>query len=135
LLQTLQTSRQFIKYFPVRKRIPNQLNINDASLIQSTVNKAIEQHKEHHLQRHQIVNNESSKDTPWLNNTGWKRRFADMDMAKLVAMTRLELMEEELWLKDVERQVCQMVEDAYLGMSLLMSLMKVFWTVNDVDGG
>ena len=91
---------------------------DDFLLIQSTVNQAIEQHKERHLQRHQIVNNKSEKDTPWLNNTGWKRRFADMDMAKLTAMTRLELADEELWLKDIEEQVCQMIEDAYLGTAL-----------------
>ena len=59
-----------------------------ARLIPSTVDQGIEQHKERHLQLHQIVNDESEKDTPWLNHTGWKRRFADMDMAKLVAMTR-----------------------------------------------
>ena len=61
-----------------------------------------------------------------MNYTGWKRRFADMDMAKLVAMTQLELVDEELWMKDVERQVCQMIEDAYLGISLLILLMKEY---------
>jgi hypothetical protein len=133
--QTLQQSRNHIKYFPVRETCSNSHVNNATSLIQSTVNQAIQQHKEHHLQRHQIVNNESGKDTPWLNNTGWKRRFADMDMVKLVAMSRLELVDEEIWLKDVEQQVCQMIEDAYLGKSLLTLLTKVFLTVNDVDGG
>jgi hypothetical protein len=113
----------------------NYLNNDDASLIQSTVDKAVEQHKKHHLQLHQIIDNESEKDSPWLNNTGWKRRFADMDMAKLTAMTQLKLVDEEIWLKDLEQQVCQMIENAYLGISLLMLLMKVFLTVNSVDGG
>lgn len=39
-------------------------------------------------------------------------------MSKLVAMTRLELADEELWLKDVERQVCEMIKNTYLGTSL-----------------
>jgi len=79
---------------------------------------AIEQNKERYLQRHQVVNNESGKDTPWLNYTGWKRQFVEMDMTELVRMTRLELADEELWLKDVGQQVCQMIENAYLGISL-----------------
>jgi len=53
----------------------------------------------------------------------------------LVRMTRLELADEDLWLKEVERQVCQMIEDAYLGISLSTLLTKVYSTVNDVDGG
>ena len=113
-VQTLQRGPNHIKYFPVRR---TRQNFSDATLIQSTVTKAVEQHKERHLQRHQMVNNESTKDTPWLNYTGWKRQFADMDMTGLVRMTRLELVDEELWLKEVERQVCLMIENAYLGIS------------------
>jgi len=108
-VQTLQKGPKHVKYFPVRRT-----NINDDTLlIQSTVDRAIEQYKERHLQRNQIINSESGKDSPWLNYTGWKRQFVDMDMAALVRMTRLELADEDLWLKEVERQVCQMIEDAY----------------------
>ena len=115
--QTAQTLHyNYIKYFPVRKTSPNSSIDDDTSLIQSMIDKANKQHQEQHLQRHQIVNDESGKDTPWLNYTGWKRRFADMDMAKLVAMTQLMIEDDELWLKDVSSQVCQMIEDAYMGI-------------------
>jgi hypothetical protein len=116
-VQTLQQNRS--KYFSVRK--PHSSSINDiaVSLIQSTINKGNEQDKECHFHRHRTISNNDGKESPWLNYTGWKRQFADADMAKLVAMTRLELADEELWLKDVGCQVCKMIENAYLGTLLM----------------
>ena len=115
--QTLQSNNKDIKYFPVRKMRPTSLTDDDASLIQSMIDKAKKQHQQQYLQRHQIINDETGKDTPWLNYTGWKRMFAGVDMTKLVEMTRLAIADDERWLKDVEGQVCQMIEDAYLGIT------------------
>ena len=119
LIQTLQITKPCIRYFPVRRICPDTVVPDQISLIQSTINKANEQDKERHFQRHQSIIDKGGKDTPWLNYTGWKRQFAETDMAKLIAMTRLELADEEIWLKNVGRQVCEMIENAYLGTSTL----------------
>ena len=115
--QTAQTlHHNHIKYFPVRNTHPNSSIDDDTSLIRSMIDKAKKRHQEQHLQRHQIINDETGKDTPWLNYTGWKRMFANADMSKLIGMTQLTIEDDELWLKDVASQVCQMIEDAYMGI-------------------
>jgi len=123
IMQTVQTfQRKPIKYFPVRRIDSNSIVSDTTLLIQVIIDKANKQDKEHHLQRYQNISDNSRKDTPWLNYTGWKRQFADKNMAKLVAMTQLELADEELWLKNVGQQVCEMIENAYLG--ILFSINK-----------
>jgi len=119
--QTAQTfQRNPAKYFPVQRTHSNSIVNDTTSLIQSTINKGNEQDKERHFQRHQTMSDKGGKNTPWLNYTGWKRQFVDMDMTALVTMTRLELADEELWLKNVGRQVCEMIENAYLGILLMV---------------
>jgi hypothetical protein len=117
-VQTLQQNRKQIKYFPVRKPHLDSSAIDNVSLIRGLIDEAKEQYKKRHLERHLIVNDESGKDSPWLNHTRWKRMFTNIDMTKLVAMTQLAIADEEVWLGDMERQVSQTIEDAYLGTSL-----------------
>jgi len=109
--------RKLIKYFLVTEDEDRPPVMSEKhTLIRLALERGKEQDKVRNIDRHKIVNDESGKDTPWLNHTGWKRRFAGQDMSQLVQMISLDIRDEESWLKDVESQVCQMVELAYGGI-------------------
>jgi hypothetical protein len=90
-------------------------------LISDMLTTAKQRDEERHLERHRINNNESTKDTPWLNRTGWKRMFADRDMKMLVEKTSESLGPGEEPLKELSTIVTDMIEEGYQGSCQLIN--------------
>lgn len=67
------------------------------------------------LQRHKIINDESTKDTPWLNHMGWKRMYAGTDMSDLVPATNEQLSPGEESFKCLRNIIHDMIEEDYQG--------------------
>ena len=116
LLQTLHNAKQLVKYFPVRKPVGPQPITGLDSRIQATLATAKTQDHERHLHRHRIYNQETGKDTPWIQYTGWKRVFDNCDMIEWRKLIDLELApgEEEIY-KSVNNKVMEILEHAYKG--------------------
>jgi hypothetical protein len=116
--QSVQTIFSYpnIKYFPVRTT-PTKPVTSDRldDLISDMLTTAKQRDEDRHLERHRINNNESTKDTPWLNRTGWKRMFADRDMKVLVEKTSESLGPGEESLKELSTIVTDMIEEGYQG--------------------
>jgi hypothetical protein len=117
-MQTLQSSKQFIKYFPVRRVNPALRPTQRDALIRATLQSAKEQNRQRHQQRHYIHNTEDGRDTPWIQYTGWKRRFEGCNMEEWVKLIDLELGlgEEEIY-ASLHKKVVDMLEHAYAGNS------------------
>jgi hypothetical protein len=118
-IQTLHTSQRLIKYFPVRiihHTFQSATEIN--GLIKATLQTAKEQTRQRHVQRYYIQNEETGKDTPWIQYTGWKRRFEGCNMEDWVKLIDLELGsgEEEIY-ASLHKKVVEMLEHAYAGNS------------------
>jgi len=118
-MQTLQASRQLIKYFPVHESTADsdtQTTAEIDQLIQSTLASAETQENLRHLQRHHIYNEETGKDSPWIQFTGWQRRFNNCDMSEWAKLIELKLAsgEEEVY-GSVNKKVVEMIEQAYSG--------------------
>ena len=111
-----------IKYFPVRTTSINPVTsdqLND--LISDMLMMQAQRDEDRHLERHRINNNESTKDTPWLNRTGWKRMFADRDMKMLVEKTSENLGAGEEPLKELSTIITGMIEEGYQGSHRLIN--------------
>lgn len=122
--QSIQTifPRPNIKYFPVKTTSTNPVTSDRLDhLISDMLTTAKERDEERHLERHRINNNESTKDTPWLNRTGWKRMFADRDMKMLVEKTSESLGAGEEPLKELSVIVTDMIEEGYQGSRQLIN--------------
>lgn len=122
--QSIQTifPRPNIKYFPVKTTSTNPVTSDRLDhLISDMLTTAKERDEERHLERHRINNNESTKDTPWLNRTGWKRMFADRDMKMLVEKTSESLGAGEEPLKELSTIVADMIEEGYQGSGQLIN--------------
>lgn len=78
---------------------------------------------DYRLQRHKIINDESTKDTPWLNRTGWKRMFDGQDMSDLVPVTDEKLSPEEESFKCLRNIIHNMIEEDYQGDSSYSTLL------------
>jgi len=123
-MQTLNNSKRLVKYFPVCKTVPpTQSAMERQALIKATLKFAKEQNHQRHLQRHYIQNSEDGKDTPWIQYTGWKRRFEGCNMEDWVKLIDLELGlgEEEIY-ASLHKKVVQMLELSYAGNLLSDSL-------------
>jgi hypothetical protein len=75
---------------------------------------------EYRLQRHKITNDESTKDTPWLNRTDWKRMYAGVDMSDLVPATDEQLSPDEESFKCLRNIIHDMIEEDYQGFRLVL---------------
>jgi Orsellinic acid/F9775 biosynthesis cluster protein D len=116
--QTLSSNKQQKKYFPVTLNPETGVvATSTVGLIHRTLLLANDQDKTHHLARHDIEHGENSKDTPWLTRTGWKRQFGGQNMSTLAALISLKMREDEIWLQDIQRLTCQVIENCYLGIS------------------
>jgi len=82
---------------------------------------AKQQDEDRHLERHRVKNNKSTKDTPWVNRTGWKRMFDDRDMKLLVEKTSESLGEGEEPLKELSTIVVDIIEEGYQGQFLRLN--------------
>ena len=103
-----------IKYFPVRTTSSNPVTSNQLNrLISDMLTAAKQCDEDRHLERHRIHNDESTKDTPWLNRTGWKRMFVDRDMKTLVEKTSETLGDGEEPLKELSAIIVDMIEEGY----------------------
>ena len=66
-LQSLQVSKELIKYFPVRTTAPVAQSVTERQeVIKATLKTVKDQNHQRHLQRHYIQNSEDGKDTPWI---------------------------------------------------------------------
>lgn len=111
-----------INYFPIRKVGTNPVTSDRLDdLISDMLTTAKQRDEDRHLERHRINNNESTKDTPWLNRTGWKRMFADRDMKMLVEKTSESLGPGEEPLKELSTIVTDMIEEGYQGSCQLIN--------------
>jgi len=122
--QSVQTifAQPNVKYFPVRKVATKPVTSDRLDdLISDILTTAKQRDEERHLERHRINNNESTKDTPWLNRTGWKRMFADRDMKMLVEKTSESLGAGEEPLKELSVIVTDMIEEGYQGSRQLIN--------------
>jgi hypothetical protein len=105
-----------IKYFPIRTTSMKPVTFDRLDdLISDMLTTAKQRDEDRHLERHRINNNESTKDTPWLNWTGWKRMFADRDMKVLMEKTSESLGSGEESLKELSTIVTDMIEEGYQG--------------------
>ena len=123
-LQSLQVSKELIKYFPVRTTAPVAQSVTERQeVIKATLKTVKDQNHQRHLQRHYIQNSEDGKDTPWIQYTGWKRRFEGCNMENWVKLIDLELGlgEEEIY-ASLHKKVVQMLELSYAGNSLSDSI-------------
>src|SRR5437762_12984072 len=108
--------RPNIKYFAVKTISTNSVTSNQLDHLISDMLTVQAQHDEdRHLERHRIHNNESTKDTSWLNHTGWKRIFVDRDMKMLVEKTSENLGAGEEPLKELSTIITGMIEEGYQG--------------------
>jgi len=123
-VQTLHTAQTLIKYFPVRIVPHTSYSTTERqALIRATLKSAKEQNHQRHLQRHYIQNSEDGKDTPWIQYTGWKRRFEGCNMEDWVKLIDLELgLGEEKIYASLHKKVVQMLELSYAGNSLSDSI-------------
>ena len=122
--QSVQTIFPYpnIKYFPVRTTPTNPVTSNQLDhLISDMLTAQAQRDEDRHLERHRIHNNESTKDTPWLNRTGWKRMFADRDMKMLVEKTSENLGAGEEPLKELSTIITGMIEEGYQGSHRLIN--------------
>jgi len=123
-IQTLHNAKTLVKYFPVRKTAPFTQTVTERqALIKATLKSVKEQNHQRHLQHHYIHNSEDGKDTPWIQYTGWKRRFEGCNMEDWVKLIDLELGlgEEEIY-ASLHKKVIQMLELSYAGNSLSDSI-------------
>jgi hypothetical protein len=121
LIQTI-FARPNVKYFAVRKAPTHPVTSDRLDdLISDMLTTAKQRDEDRHLERHRINNNESTKDTPWLNRTGWKRMFADREMKMLVEKTSESLGTGEEPLKELSMIVTDMIEEGYQGSRQLIN--------------
>jgi hypothetical protein len=112
-------SKKLLKYFPVRSANSNSPPATEIkALIKATLQMAKEQNHQRHLHRHFIQNEEDGRDSPWIQYTGWKRRFEGCNMEDWVKLIDLELGsgEEEIY-ASLHKKVVEMLEHAYAGNS------------------
>jgi hypothetical protein len=122
--QSIQTifPRPNIKYFAVKTISTNSVTSNQLDhLISDMLMAQAQCDEDRHLERHRIHNNESTKDTPWLNRTGWKRMFADRDMKMLMEKTSENLGAGEEPLKELSTIITDMIEEGYQGSHRLIN--------------
>jgi hypothetical protein len=104
------------KYFVVTTDPDDEALLMDKdALIKKTISFAEQEQKQRYLERNKINNEEHGKESPWLNYTGWQRRFAGEDMERLMKLIRLHIGDNEAWLQDIPKQVTMMLEHSYQG--------------------
>src|SRR5436305_2186391 len=111
-----------IKYFPVKTTSTHPVTSDQLNhLISDMLMTATQRDEDRHLERHRINNDESTKDTPWLNRTGWKRMFADVDMKMLMEKTSETLGDGEEPLKELSTIIVDIIEEGYQGSHQLIN--------------
>ena len=110
-----------VKYFPVRESSSNSSSSNQMdAFFDNMVAAAKRKDDDYRLQRHKIINDESTKDTPWLNRTDWKRMYAGKDMSDLVPATDEQLSPGEESFKCLRNIIHDMIEEDYQDFRLIL---------------
>ena len=110
-----------VKFFPVRESSSNSSSSSQLDAFFDNMRTAAKRKEDEcRLLRHKIINDESTKDTPWLNHTSWKRMFAGREMSELVPAIDEQFSPGEESFKCLRNIIRNMIEEDYQGIHLIL---------------